>query len=412
MDTNFDRPIRIGLVDDDPIFSEHTTNMLDLRVDMTAFRFESYSEIEKAIKTDELDCIVVDYNLGGDNGLNLHLNLSSRYAKLPPLILISGAGDEKTVVRAFRNGFSDYVSKRQFNIDELCASVRRVVAKARTTRAEAFSPAHQSVDRDSDDHTGLYSSSFLRRRIDELLADPRRRPFAIIGIRISRMKEIRAEIGHVRSERVRHEFACALKRVSDTLDIAGGWQDDEWMVLLDGVPSKLRIDETAARLSEALALRTEVSGLVVDLHPEIRVAGFPDAASDLASLMAIAFPNSDGVSNPERSSVSNGSNWLDPDAASIESASSSCVSSFQERRRERRRRVMKRGQIIHGNHDLSVMCNIRDQSSRGARLRLDSWIAAPKTLELRIVGSGFKQRAALRWQKGLDVGIEFEEEMP
>ncbi|MER0236524.1 response regulator [Fulvimarina sp. MAC8] len=411
MDALSEQPIRVGIVDDDPLFLEQASNLLDLRPDMVGTRLASSAELERAIKAGSLDCVVIDYNLGGDNGLNLHLSLANRHENMPPVILISGAGCEKTVVRAFRSGFADYVSKRQFSIDELCGSIRRVVGKARASESAISQSSSTTVSQNNDDLTGLFLPAFMDKRLTELLADRRRRHFAVMGIRISQLDEIRAEIGHMRAERVAHQFACALKRVCRSTDIAGHWKDQEWMVLLDAMPTTDSIASAVQRLESALRLRSEFDGLHVDAHPEINVVSYPSQAETRQALLEKAFPERgrDGLDRNEAGgeagkAAEDDTSWLETDAEGLQS---SLVTSFKERRKERRRRVMKRGQIVYGSHGLTIMCKVRDQSEGGARLRLDSWVAAPKTLELRIIGSDFQKPAELRWQKGLDIGIEF-----
>ena len=52
-------------------------------------------------------------------------------------------------------------------------------------------------------------------------------------------------------------------------------------------------------------------------------------------------------------------------------------------------------------------CAVRNISSSGAGLRIDAAFAAPDTFELEIAGSGTRRRVQVRWQMGLDLGVEF-----
>ncbi|MEN3793053.1 diguanylate cyclase [Fulvimarina sp. MAC3] len=413
MDMISDVPIRVGLVDDDPLFLEQATNLIDLRPDMVGTRLQNAAELERAIRAGSLDCVVIDYNLGGDNGLNLHLALTKEHANVPPVILISGAGCEKTVVKAFRSGFADYVSKRQFSIDELCGSIRRVVTKARANALAVKQSASAAPAQDVDELTGLFHRAFMDNRLRELLADRRRRQFAVMGIRIAQFEEIRAEIGHVRAERVAHEFACTLKRVARSTDLVGHWDGQDFMVLLDAMPTPDSIALAVQRLENALCLSSRFDGILVEARPEIRVLTYPAEAATREALLEGIFPEK-RIKEDDRSLEDDGRDETPADGASWRVGAAGrrpapIVRSTEERRRERRRRIMKRGQIVHGTHHLTIMCNVRDQSGSGARLRLDSWVAVPSTLELRLLGSDFRKPAVLRWQKGLEIGIEFTE---
>ena len=52
-------------------------------------------------------------------------------------------------------------------------------------------------------------------------------------------------------------------------------------------------------------------------------------------------------------------------------------------------------------------CTERDLSSSGARLKVDSYFAAPDKFELLIVGGGEARDAEMRWQKGSEIGVMF-----
>ena len=78
-------------------------------------------------------------------------------------------------------------------------------------------------------------------------------------------------------------------------------------------------------------------------------------------------------------------------------------------RAERRQRVLKRAKIVDGGLNISIDCTVRDISSKGVRLRLDSYFAPPDQFELMIVGSGTVQPVRLAWQIGDELGVQFVE---
>jgi hypothetical protein len=78
-----------------------------------------------------------------------------------------------------------------------------------------------------------------------------------------------------------------------------------------------------------------------------------------------------------------------------------------DRRREIRQRVFKRGLIHLSDSYGTSNCMVRNISLHGAGLRVDATFAVPETFDLEITGSGERQRVRLRWQAGVNVGVEF-----
>jgi hypothetical protein len=78
-----------------------------------------------------------------------------------------------------------------------------------------------------------------------------------------------------------------------------------------------------------------------------------------------------------------------------------------ERRREVRQRVFKRGLLHVVGAGGTFNCMVRNISSGGAGLRLDAAFAVPESCEFEVVGSGTRRRVAVRWQAGIDLGVEY-----
>jgi DNA-binding NtrC family response regulator len=77
--------------------------------------------------------MVLDYRLDGADGLEFYRELKAG-ARTPPVILVTGYPDDRTVVRALRAGVRDYVTKSPEYLDYLPEAVRRVLAQERDAR--------------------------------------------------------------------------------------------------------------------------------------------------------------------------------------------------------------------------------------------------------------------------------------
>ncbi|HNR20340.1 MAG TPA: response regulator [Bacteroidia bacterium] len=87
----------------------------------------------------EFDCIFVDYNLPGDNGLKF-INEYKSKGGLAPIIVITSQGDERLAVEVMKAGACDYISKSLINAETVGKSIRFATQlksnKSNTTKIE------------------------------------------------------------------------------------------------------------------------------------------------------------------------------------------------------------------------------------------------------------------------------------
>ena len=55
---------------------------------------------------------------------------------------------------------------------------------------------------------------------------------------------------------------------------------------------------------------------------------------------------------------------------------------------------------------------IQDISERDAKLGLNSWISLPKRIRVHSKVRNVNAKATLKWAAGLDIGVEFDEDVP
>ena len=75
-----------------------------------------------------------------------------------------------------------------------------------------------------------------------------------------------------------------------------------------------------------------------------------------------------------------------------------------DRRRARRRRVLKGGKIVWPN-GAAFECRIRDISETGARLEVNSPV--PKIFQLVIPSEQFRNSCRVIWRRGTEIGVQF-----
>lgn len=73
------------------------------------------------------DLVVLDYRIGDRNGLEL-LRVFRQRKGFPPVVMITGQGDESLAVDAIRAGAADYLSKQGLTQDALVATLEKALA--------------------------------------------------------------------------------------------------------------------------------------------------------------------------------------------------------------------------------------------------------------------------------------------
>jgi len=115
------------------------------------------------------DVLLLDYRLSGMNALELLRDLSSGGTPpRPPVVLVTGQGDEAVAVEALRLGASDYVVKRPGYLHEIPATLENAFSRAQLARERAALRASEASRR-------LREEALEAMPLGVLLADSERR---------------------------------------------------------------------------------------------------------------------------------------------------------------------------------------------------------------------------------------------
>ena len=77
------------------------------------------------------DLILLDFNLPDMDGLEFITELKTSCDVLPPIIMLTGEGNETIAVQAMKAGVRDYLVKGKTNAQSLCFAIRSVLEQAR-----------------------------------------------------------------------------------------------------------------------------------------------------------------------------------------------------------------------------------------------------------------------------------------
>jgi PAS domain S-box-containing protein len=110
--------------------------------------------------TPTIHAILLDYQLPDGDGLEFLAELAAQsHGKLPPVVMLTGQGDENIAVRAMKLGAQDYLLKRDLTPELLQATIRNAISRDRFRQqlAQSEDRFRASID-NMLDCVGIYSA--------------------------------------------------------------------------------------------------------------------------------------------------------------------------------------------------------------------------------------------------------------
>ena len=407
----------IAIVDDDDVYRSFVSALLSKNSSFAVFEASSGDELLQTLDSQQIDCIVLDYNLGTESGFAIKDRLANRYATVPPIVMLTGDGRESTVIKALRLGINDYLPKLDLKAEALISAISRVVLDDRKelqTKAEYERLARASA---FDLVTGLVGRTSLDARLAQIAAFDRgsRSAYALILVEMIELQKITESLGIKAGDQALRAFGKRLQLAARSNDICGRYSENGFLVIINVKSDASQLEAICERLASQLAFRLELNTTSLEISAfvgaalcgQVKRSGVI-AGSDLieparqalksAKASGVRFRISETESPEGPSSGAAGDTAEQPAADGLRTT---------DRRGESRHRVLKRGQILVTSVGASIDCTVRNQSSRGAGLRINATFAVPAEFELVITGDGIKRRVQVRWQIGNDLGVEY-----
>ncbi|MBV8838064.1 MAG: response regulator [Alphaproteobacteria bacterium] len=398
----------VCVVDDDEIYREYLVGLLQTKK-FAVLGASSGTELLDVLKRQSVDCVVLDYALAAESGLSVQEQLRLQLREPPPVVMLTADESQRTAVKAFRVGVSDYVLKRGLRSDELATSICNAIARRREDEARLDDLERLRRQSGLDDMTGLFRRHAFEERLTRAhhAALRRKGGFGLVLARLNELDAIETKFGQVASDRAVRAATSRMKSVLPETAVCGRWEIDAFVCLIDSDPTRVAMERIAAEVREALSFELELNGLRCAISSRVGVALYPADASEPSGVLEIAqeaVHHAEAVlPELERPDGAQGG----PGDRSDAEVAPAFVLRQGDRRKERRQRVFKRGQIILNDLRSVIDCTIRDLATEGARLRVDGHFAAPDEFDLQIVGSGSLRRVRRRWQSGKDIGVQF-----
>ncbi len=137
----------------------------------------------------------------------------------------------------------------------------------------------------NDPLTGLVNRTTFRERLQELLADGVRKPFAVVYIDLDGFKQINDELGHSSGDVLLQTFGDRLLEGARRDDMVARLGGDEFALLLRQINGEADAHTVLARFLDSLTEPCEVAHRQVPLRASFGVALAPRDGHDIDTLM-------------------------------------------------------------------------------------------------------------------------------
>ncbi|MEP6572882.1 MAG: diguanylate cyclase, partial [Gemmatimonadota bacterium] len=196
--------------------------------------------LEELTGPHDYDVCLVDFRLGGENGLDLVREAVGRGARTP-LIMLTGQDDHAVDLAALEAGAADYLTKGQVNSSLLERAIRYAIERAR-----ALDTLRELAIR--DELTGLFNRREMIRGLREEMARSRRyrAPMALVLLDIDHFKNVNDTYGHQAGDEVLRWLAVLLQDNLRAVDLPARFGGEEIAIVLPEVTAE-RALETAER---------------------------------------------------------------------------------------------------------------------------------------------------------------------
>lgn len=224
------------------------------------------------------DVVLVDYRLGGRNGLDL-LREATPLCR-SPFIVLTGQGGHEVDLEAMQAGASDYLVKSEINPGILERAIRYAIERRRTEDRLNHLAMYDTL-------TGLANRVLFHDRLGREILHAQRAGTSVglLFLDLDRFKTVNDSLGHGAGDELLRQVAARLSRVSRRTDTVARLGGDEFVLVLGELKSPTLAEEVAERVKAAFEAPFELDGKVAHVTASIGLTVYPRDTSDQTALL-------------------------------------------------------------------------------------------------------------------------------
>lgn len=206
------------------------------------------------------DVVLVDYRLGGRNGLDL-LREATPLCR-SPFIVLTGQGGHEVDLEAMQAGASDYLVKSEINPGILERAIRYAIERRRTEDRLNHLAMYDTL-------TGLANRVLFHDRLGREILHAQRAGTSVglLFLDLDRFKTVNDSLGHGAGDELLRQVAARLSRVSRRTDTVARLGGDEFAILIADASDEGAIAALADGILRAIAVPITID----EQHHEIGI---------------------------------------------------------------------------------------------------------------------------------------------
>lgn len=246
------------------------------------------NDLAQLLGASTVDCVLLDNNLPTASGLGV-LNAFKRSARnhYPPIVMLTGSGDENVAVEAMKLGAADYLSKNELSPENLMRAIRAAIDNHRLQAQQ--NKYYDNLARLSmvDAQTGLRNRAAFEDRLEHLVDSCKRyeRTFALL---VLDMTQIEPDDAPVACDAYMPEAAHRFRSILRNCDLAFRLDKNRFAALIETSGKDPAVEELASRASEVMSAPIQSKHLSARFQLTMGAAYYPESAWDSTGLISAA----------------------------------------------------------------------------------------------------------------------------
>jgi diguanylate cyclase (GGDEF)-like protein len=223
------------------------------------------------------DCVFLNTRIGDCNGISLLPAIDAHRGRLATATIMTGAGDEREIVEAMRNGAADFLSKARLSADTVRRAIEIGLASARQAQDQRDVRARLNHLAMFDGRTGLPSRPLFCDRLNHAVVAARRnrQNLAVMVLDLDVFRSVNERFGRQAGDAVLAEVGARVRAVMRGSDTLARLHSDEFATLLPGVDSSDAAVVVAEKIISAVGAPISVGRDQVALGVSIGIAMYP-----------------------------------------------------------------------------------------------------------------------------------------
>lgn len=290
MSAENDGQLRILIIDDAATDREWYRRLLTSS-DSCRFSFaeaESGEEGLAMIRSEQPDCILLDYCLPDCDGLELVAE-KEIYGRRIPVVMLTGLGNEHVAKDAMKAGVHDYLSKRLVTQETLLSAILGAISAASLARSIHADTVELRRRANQDTLTGLPNRGHFADAFKKVLANLAVGVTGLISvIDLDGFKPVNDQYGHMVGDAVLREVGVRLRSLATVGAVAGRLGGDEFAFMHPGPISPSMAVEFGECIVKLLAERIVVDETELTIGASVGLVSFGEGVASVEELMAQA----------------------------------------------------------------------------------------------------------------------------